>query len=286
MHNKDIQVSWLKAFVAVVDSGSLTSAAKQICRSQSAVSMQIKKLEDCVGRSLLNRGPHHMSLTPAGADLLRHARKILDANAQAWEMFHDGTLVGQVNIGIPDDYAMAYLPSVLRTFTSRYSGIDITLVCEHSTALIPKVERNELDIAVITRDAPNRGELLFKEELVWVAGQQHDIWMQEPLPIAVHELGSRIRAEVLTAISAQERKYRIVYQSPNVAGQIAVAESGMAIAVLTRCSLPLNLKVLDKRHGMPDLPELEVAIIRSPKSLKNKAADIAYEQIISVLKHI
>ncbi|MDN0076085.1 LysR substrate-binding domain-containing protein [Crenobacter sp. SG2303] len=106
------------------------------------------------------------------------------------------------------------------------------------------------------------------------------------MPIAVHELGSRVRREVLAAISAQQRKYRIVYHSPNVAGQLAATESGMAVAVLMRCSLSPNLKVLDARHGLPDLPDLEVAIVRSKNSVSSPAVDAMYEQIIRTLKRI
>ncbi|WP_161866114.1 LysR family transcriptional regulator [Pseudomonas yangonensis] len=285
MQAKDLQVDWLKAFVAVVDNCSITAAAGQVFRSQSAVSMQIKKLEECVGRPLLNRGPHHMSLTPTGEELLVYARKILDIHAQAWSMLRGGDLLGKVTVGVPDDYAMAYMPKVLNKFSRLYSGIEITLVCEHSTALLPKIERGELDIALITRDRPDRGDLLFREELVWVATQKHQAWTREPLPIAVHELGSRIRKEVLVAISSHNRAYRIVYQSPNVAGQLAVAESGMAVAVLTRSSLPRSLKVLDETHGLPKLPALEVALVRSQKSEGSQAVDAMYEQFIHALKH-
>ena len=284
MQSSDLQLDWLRAFVAVVDTGSLTAAAKQVYRSQSAVSMQLKKLEEAVGQPLMLRGPRHMLLTAAGTELLGYARKLLETHTAALAAMRGPDVTGRISLGVPDDYAMAYLTPVLRTFSSRYTSVEITLVCEQSTALIPKVERGELDLAVVTRDRPDRGVLLFKERLVWVGEEQYEAWRRNPLPIAVHELGSQARTAVLDAVSAQQREYRIVYYSPNVAGQLAAAQSGMAVAVLTQCSLPGNLKVLDTRHGLPDLPELEVALIRSKQAEQSAAAGAMHEQVIRTLQ--
>jgi DNA-binding transcriptional LysR family regulator len=283
MQPKDLQPDWLRAFVAAVDTGSLTAAARLVYRSQSAVSMQIKKLEEAVGKPLLARDSKHLSLTPVGADLLVYARRLLELQAEALTAIHGAHITGRIRLGVPDDYAMAYLTPVLRQFSTRYPNIEVTLVCEQSTVLIPKVERGELELAVITRDHPDRGTLLFREGLVWVGAEQHEAWRRDPLPIAVHEAGSLPRAIALSALAAQKRDYRIVYHSPNVAGQHAAAASGMAIAVLTRCSVPPALKILDARHGLPDLPELEVALVRGKKSVRSQAVDAMHEQIILAL---
>ncbi|MEQ6291747.1 LysR family transcriptional regulator [Vogesella sp. GCM10023246] len=284
MNSTDLQLDWLRAFVTVVDSGSLTAAARQLYRSQSAISMQLKKLEDAAGRPLLARGPRHLVLTVAGSELLPHARRMLAVHAEALAVLHGPAVSGRISLGAPDDYAMAYLAPVLRTFSSRYPGVEITLVCEQSTVLIPRVERGELDLALVTRDQPQRGELLFREALLWVAAEEHEAWRREPLPIAVYEAGSRARNEALAAIEAQRRAYRIVYYSPNVAGQLAVAYSGMAVAVLSRCSLPPDLKVLDERHGLPPLPAQSVALIRSDASARSPAVDAMYEQLLRTLR--
>jgi DNA-binding transcriptional LysR family regulator len=283
MQPKDLQTDWLRAFVAVVDTGSLTAAARLVYRSQSAVSMQIKKLEEAVGKPLLSRDSKHVSLTPVGADLLVYARRMLELQAEALAAIHGAHITGRIRLGVPDDYAMAYLTPVLRQFSTRYPNIEVTLVCEQSTVLIPKVERSELELAVVTRDHPERGTLLFREGLVWVGDEQHEAWRRDPLPIAVHEAGSLPRAIALSALAAQKRDYRIVYHSPNVAGQHAAAASGMAIAVLTRCSVPPALKILDARHGLPDLPELDVALVRGKKSVRSQAVDAMHEQIVLAL---
>ncbi|MFC3533956.1 LysR family transcriptional regulator [Vogesella facilis] len=284
MNSNDLQLDWLRAFVTVVDCGTLTAAARQLYRSQSAISMQLKKLEDAAGRPLLARGPRHLLLTVAGSELLPHARRLLAVHAEAQATLHGPAVSGRISLGVPEDYAMAYLAPLLRTFSSRYPGVEITLVCEQSTVLIPRVERGELDLALVTRDQPQRGELLFREALLWVGAEEHEAWRREPLPIAVHEQGSRARSGALAAIEAQQRAYRIVYNSPNVAGQLVAALSGMAVAVFTRCSLPAELKVLDERHGLPPLPEMEVALIRSGPSARTPAVDAMHEQLLRSLR--
>lgn len=283
MQAADLQLDWLRAFVAVVDAGSLTAAAPLVFRSQSALSMQLKKLEDAVGRPVLTRGPRHLELTPTGAELLGYARRLLELHAQAQQALHGQALSGRLTLGVPDDYAASYLTPVLRSFASRHAGVEITLVCEQSTALIPKVQRGEVDLALVTRDRPQRGTFLFHEPLVWVGAPQHEAWRRDPLPIAVYEAGSRARRDALAALSALRRAHRIVYNSSSLAGQLAAVESGLAIAVLTRCSVPLGLQVLDARQGLPVLPAMEVAVLRSKASSGSPAADAMFEQMRSTL---
>lgn len=286
---QDLQIDWLRAFVAVVDAGSITAAARQVSRSQSAVSMQLKKLEDSVGRSLLNRGPRHLSLTPTGFDLLGYARQLMDLHGQAQVAMHGRAICGKVSFGVPDDYVSTYLAPVLRTFASRFSDVEISLVCEPSSSLLPRIDRGDLDLALLTRDMatrgePNRGTFLFYEQLVWAASDQHEAWRRNPLPLAMHELGSRFRTEVLASITAQGRDYRVAYGSPNMTGQLAMVEAGLAVAVFTRGSVPSHLKLLDVRHGLPELSRIEVALVRSKDSNRSTAVDAIHSEVLQALK--
>ncbi|HET7528405.1 MAG TPA: LysR family transcriptional regulator [Burkholderiaceae bacterium] len=280
----DLQLDWLRAFVAVVDAGSLTAAAPHVHRSQSALSMQLRKLEDAVGCAVLTRGPRHLQLTPTGLELLGYARRMLELQAQAQAAIKGAAISGRVALGVPDDYAIAYLTPVLRSFATRHAGVEITLACEQSTLLIPKVQRGELDLAVITRDKPQRGVLLFTEPLVWVGAAQHEVWRRDPLPVAVYEPGSLARREALAALAAHKRRYRIVYNSSSLAGHLAAVESGLAVAVLTRCSTPAGLQLLLPRHGVPPLPVLEVALLRSRASAGVDAVDAMHEQVLRTLR--
>ncbi|TMH08911.1 MAG: LysR family transcriptional regulator [Betaproteobacteria bacterium] len=283
LHSQDLQLDWLRSFVSVVDAGSLTAAAPQLHRSQSALSMQLKKLEAAVGRPLLTRDARHLALTATGRLLLPHARGLLEAHHAAQQALHGPAVLGRVVLGVPDDYAVAYLAPVLRAFAARHPQVELSLVCEQSTSLVPKLRRGEIDLALATRDRAGTGSLLFREPLVWVAAAAHQAWRREPLPLALYEPGSRARKLVTAALAAQRRLHRVVYHSPSLAGQIAAAESGLAVAVLTRCSVPAGLMVLDKRHGLPALPPLDVVVLRSRASAASEAAQAMHEQLLLTL---
>lgn len=286
MQYPDFQMDWLRALVAVVDAGSLSAAAPLLHRSQSAVSMQIKKLEGVLGKPVLLRGPRHLELTAAGAELLSSARRMLELQAQTQALLFGPALQGRVRLGVPDDYAATYLTPVLRSFSSRHLGVEIELTCEQSTALIPKVVRGELDLALVSRDKPQRGRLLFHEPLVWVGAPQFEVWRKTPLPIAVYESASLARREALAALAAQRRAYRVVYHSSSLAGQLAAVESGLAVAVLTRCSVPPSLQILQnlpKEFELPPLASMDVAVLRSKVSQRSAAVDAMYEQCVKTL---
>lgn len=284
MASNHLQLDWLRAFVAVVDAGSLTAAAPLVHRSQSALSMQLKKLEDAIGRPVLSRGPRLLELTASGHELLGYARRMLALHDEAVAALRGPALTGRVTLGVPDDYAVAYLAPVLRSFAARHAAVELTLVCEQSTLLIPRVQRGEIDLAVVTRDRPQRGTLLFHEPLVWVGAPQHEAWRRDPLPIAVYEPGSLARRGALSALAAHGRRHRIVYNSSSLPGHVAAVESGLAIAALTRCSVPTGLQILGERQGLPALPPMEVAALRSKASAGTAAVDALQEQVVATLR--
>lgn len=284
MPSNDLQLDWLRAFVTVVDAGSLTAAAPLVYRSQSAVSMQIQKLETAVGRAVLSRGPRHLELTPEGRALLPHARHLLDAHALALTALGSPELTGQVRLGVPDDYAASYFTPVARSFVAKNSGVEIVLDCEQSTALVPRVLRSEIDLALVSRDRRGRGTLLFQEPLVWVGSPEFELWRREPLPIAVYESGSQARMAAVQALKNARRTYRVVVNTPSLAGQLAAVESGVAIAVLTRCSTPASLQILGDRTGLPPLPSMAVALLRSAASRDHAPTDALEQEMLRILR--
>ena len=286
MTPRDLQIDWLQCLVAVVDAGSLSAATGQMHRSQSAVSMQLKKLEDAVGHRLLERGARRLELTEQGQTLLGYARRMLDLQAEAQAALQPAVLSGRVRLGVPDDYAATYLTPVLRRFAPRHSGVEIELDCEQSTALIPRVEQGELDLALVSRDHARRGKLLFHEPMVWVGSPQFELWRRDPLPIAVYEDISLARRSAIQALALQGRRYKVVYHSSSLAGQIAAVESGLAIAALTQCSAPPQLQVLGSAQGLGPLAPMQVAAYRSPASRGNAAVDGLEALLVQTLRQV
>ncbi|MCA6215776.1 LysR family transcriptional regulator [Ideonella sp. B7] len=281
----ELQTDWLKAFVATVDAGSLSSAAQEVHRSQSAVSMQIKKLEAAAGCALLVRGPRQLRLTPEGQVLLGYARRMLDLQAEARVALHGETVTGLVRLGVPDDYAAKYLTPVLRRFAQSHGGVEIHLNCEQSTALIPRVAAGELDLALVSRDHARRGTLLFHEPMVWVGSPQFDVWNRQPLPIAVYEEASLAWRGAIQSLALRGRPYKVVYHSASLAGQLAAVESGLAVAALTQCSAPAHLQILGPEQGLGPLEPMQVAVYRSRASQGSKAVDRLHRMLVQTLRY-
>lgn len=281
---RDLQIDWLKSFVAAVDAGTLSSAASEVHRSQSAMSMQLKKLESAAGCRLLVRGARQLQLTHEGQTLLGYARRMLDLHAEAQAALQGESVSGLVRLGVPDDYAGKYLTPALKRFAPRHGGVEIQLDCEQSTSLIPRVARGELDLALVSRDHVRRGTLLFHEPMVWVGSAQFDVWSRNPLPIAVYEEASLGRRSAIHSLALQGRPYKVVYNSSSFAGQIAAVESGLAVAALTQCSAPPNLQVLGTEHGLGPLEPMQVALYRSAASRGSKAVDSLHRMLLQTLR--
>ncbi|MDH1263331.1 LysR family transcriptional regulator [Pseudomonas sp. GD03944] len=281
---QDLQIDWLKCFVAVVDAGSLSGAAPEVHRSQSAVSMQIKKLEAALECQLLLRGPRQHQLTPQGQILLGYARRMLDLHAETQAAFHGEELRGRIRLGVPDDYAARYLTPVLKRFAPNFGAVEIELYCEQSTSLIPRVKSGDLDLVLVSRDNPRQGTLLFHEPMVWVGEAQFQVWRRDPLPIAVYEDASLAKRSALRSLALQGRRYKVVYNSSSLAGQIAAVESGLAVAVLTQCSAPPHLEILGSEHHLGPLDPMEVAVLRSRASRGSKAVDSLHALLLRTLR--
>ena len=210
----------------------------------------------------------------------------LELQAEAHDTLFGPQLAGRVRLGVPDDYASTYLTPVLRSFAHRYQGVEIELTCEQSTALIPRVVRGELDLALVSRDKPQRGRFLFDEPLVWVGAAQFEVWRRDPLPIAVYESARLARIATISALARRRRAYRIVYHSSSLAGQLAAVESGLAVAVLTQCSAPAHLQVLGAEQGLGPLAPMEVAVYRSRASKGNAAVDSLRSVLLKTLRQV
>ena len=259
-----LDLEHLATFAAIVESGSLVRAAGRIGRSQSAVSMQLKKLEDRIGLKLLERDAHGVTLTEAGGILLQHARRFRNLNAEVWTALREPALEGRVRLGMPDDYAVQLLPPVLGSFAARHPRVAVELACEQSDSLMEGLGSGRIDVAVFTRSATRPGPLLRREPLVWVGPPQVRAEALDPLPLALYQPGSLDRELVLQALEVRSQRYRIAYSSPSIAGLLAALRAGLAVAAMTRCSVPQDLRLLPESDRLPPLPPLEVAIATAP----------------------
>ncbi|QKC88965.1 LysR family transcriptional regulator [Mesorhizobium sp. NZP2234] len=261
-----LDLNLLKTFVAVVESGSLSSAAPRVGRSQSAVSMQMQRLEEMVGNQLLVRGPRTVTPNAIGEDFVIYARRLLKLSDEAWASVTRPKETGSVRLGVPDDYAAFLLPPVLSRFAEDHPLVTVELICEQSTALVKTLAEGRLDLAIVTRLPEQPLDVIRLERFVWVASPNHVAWQTDPLPVALFEPGCAARMSVLQALGDADRAYRCTYSSASLLGLVAVVQAGLAVAGLAQRSVPPSLRIIGGNEGLPVLPDLEIGILRNPLS--------------------
>jgi DNA-binding transcriptional LysR family regulator len=274
--NQDLDISLLRTFVAIVDTGGLTSAGKKVGRTQPAITHQIRRLEDAIGKTLFADKRKHLSLTHDGEVLLEYARSILRLNDEARGHFSAPDIAGHVTIGTPDLYASYLLPEVLGNFSRAHPQVEIQLRCTRSVHLHAALDRDELDIALMTNQPEfRRGQLVRREPLVWVAGLHSQPETRKPLPLAVLPEGSVYRHHTLEALGAAGVKWSIRSVSDSIAGLQAGVLAGLAVSVFPQCAVVPGIRCLDESDGLPKLPPIELVLHRKSQDLSDAAEQLA-----------
>jgi len=260
-----IDTELLRSFVAIADHGGFTRAAEAVHRTQSAISMQMKRLEeDVLQRPLFERSGRQVSLTAEGQVLLGYARRILKLHGEVMTTLREPHMVGAVRIGTPDDYVMRFLPGILAQFAQAYPLVQVELHCEPSYQLL---QRQDMDLTIVTREPGTEiGQLLRQERFVWAEAAGYDLHQQRPIPLAMFNSGCFCRAWVCNALDAAEIDYRIAYTSPSLAALMALVGAGLAVTAQLRSLIPPQLRILGEAEGLPALPQCSIVLLRNPRS--------------------
>jgi DNA-binding transcriptional LysR family regulator len=271
MHLLDIDQ--LRTFVAIADTGSFTRAAEVVHKTQSAVSMQMKRLEERVGKAVFERDGRLSKLTEDGERLLDYARRIVRLNAECIASFNESELVGRVRLGLPDDYADRYLPEILARFSRSNPRAEVTVVCEPSPNLIDRVQNGDLDLAIITHvDRHGPSEIVRIEQLLWVSSARHGVHEERPIPLALGRPTCDWRHSATEALESAGRPFRILYVSWHSTAVGAAVLAGLAVSVLPESAVRSGMRVLGPSDGFPALPSCKIGLIRNRRET-NPLAD-------------
>lgn len=265
---KNLPTDLLRAFVTVVELGGFTPAAEWLGRSQPAVSLQIKRLEQLLGQTLLIRSGQQLELSRAGQLLFRYARQILALNDEAVAQFSKTTVSGKIHFGIPSEFATTLLPKIVGRFAQAYPNVTLEVTCALSKQLLSEVGRRSYDLILALHDDPAMaGHNLVKEdELVWVTSGDHDAHLQSPLPLIVAPDGCIYRKRGIECLKESQRDWRIVYTIPDLTGIQAAIQEGLGVTVLARSTVPENLRVLKPTEKLPRLGKVGISLIdQSPE---------------------
>jgi DNA-binding transcriptional LysR family regulator len=261
LHNLDIDL--LRAFVSVADLGSFTRAADALLRRQSTLSLQIKRLEDGLGRRLLDRSARHVGPTPEGEALLGQARRMLELNDRLVASLDEPVLAGRVRLGTPEDFATTHLPTVLARFGQAHPAVQLEVTCDLTLTLVRRFRSGDFDLVLVKREPERsyRGVLVWREPLVWVAARHLVPLPQEPLPLVVSPPPCVYRKRAIDALNRSGRRWRLAYSCASLAGQHAAVKAGLGVTVLPKDMVPAGLIAAERRAGLPDLHDTEIALL-------------------------
>ncbi|NDV86118.1 LysR family transcriptional regulator [Aurantimonas aggregata] len=260
-----LDLDQLRTFVAIVDAGSFTRAADDVFKTQSAVSMQMRRLEDRLGVSLFERTGRTIRITDEGSRLLAYARRMMALSQETLSAFDDDAMQGHVRIGLPDDYAERFLPEILARFSRSNPLVELQIACEPSSNLTEHVEKGRLDVALVSDCYPGAklAEIVRREPLHFVASSSHDTHNEPVLPLALGRPDCVWRTQGCAALDRIGRRYKVLFTSWSAQIVTSAVLSGLAVSVLPECALRPGMRILGEYDDFPTLMDTEIGVIRS-----------------------
>lgn len=256
-----LEIDLLRTFTVIAETRTLSQAASRVGRTQAAVSMQLKRLEDAVGHTLCKRTGRGVLLTAQGERLLVHAHKLLHYHDDAMAELSGKGLSGTIRFGCPDDYAAVFLPHLLRGFARQHPQVMVEVVCGSTPRLVDRLQARSIDLALVSLAEGEDDAIVIRHEpLVWVGYLGGNAMNQVPLQLALSDLDTLDHRAAKEALERTGKAYRIAYASSSLAGLTAVVRSGQALAVLTQTAVPPDLHILPPDSGLPPLPSVGLAV--------------------------
>lgn len=262
-----MDLALLKTFLSLSETKSFTASAKKMYRSQSAISLQVTRLEEIIGKPLFKRDNRNVTLTREGEELVSYARQMVALEKNLLGHFHEPEVSGEVSFGTPEDIATAYLPEVLANFVKDYPGVILNVNCEFTLNLLTGYETKQYDLILIKQDPkqphPNSKEV-WKESLVWVCSSKVRPKSAYPLdgrlPLILAPSPCVYRKRALDALDKAGIQSRIIYNSPSLNGAIAAVKAGLGISVLPRKLISSGMQKIDY---LPPLQDAQIALVHS-----------------------
>lgn len=262
MHPSNLPTDLLRTFITVTDLGGYTRAGEALNRTQPAVSLQMKRLEDLVGEKLLVHDGRTVNLTSAGTLLAGFARQILQLNDEAMARFRPVELAGRLRIGLPTDYAVAYLQNTVTDFVRDNSAVDMEMHCDVSRRLLDDLHADRLDLAVALIDSADARYLVraWEEQPIWTCAVGADVYATTPVPLVTHPEGCEYRNRMVEALNRACRSWRIAYSGPGIAGLQDAVVSGLGVSALTRKTLLDGMRTLTEEQGFPPMEKIRIGL--------------------------
>lgn len=257
----NLDIDLLRTLVSIAETKSFTATGDRLFRTQSAISLQVKRLEEAVGQTLLERGKgKKVTLTRSGELVRSYALEILSLNDALVQEIENTGEISTIRLGTPDDYAQLIMPSVIKQFSSKNKNIEFQIVSSLSKELSAMVDQNLLDIALVSCGPEIHGVSVVKEPLNWVMAPGSRIASTDLVPLAVFPKGCAVRDLGIKALNGAGRRWRVAYSSNHFAPLRTAIASDEAIGILPHRAVPKDLVRSGPEHGLPGLATIELIV--------------------------
>lgn len=265
----------LKTFVAIADCGNLTVAASRLNRSQSAISVQLRKLETDLDTSLFVREGKGMTLSPSGEKLLPIARRSLSELAKVQALFA-APLNGRIRVGIPDDFDEGVLERALTEFKQSNPGVDVVATSGCTAGFPDAIRRGELDMAVCSSASTAHGEVFREQQAVWVSAKSLHLDHDAPVPLAIINHGCWMGELPKVKLGQVGRPYNVAFECTGIMSQKAAIRAGFAVGILYESNVEAGMKILSQKDGFPALPKFKRSIVIASEAPQELAEAMSY----------
>lgn len=277
MHPANLDIDLLRSFAAVADTGSFTAAAELVARTQSAVSVQIRRLEDIVGKRVFERTSRSLALTAEGETLLGFARRMLELNDESLRRMTEPPVAGALRLGITEYFVPSELPRILARFAAAYPEVQLEVRMGLSRDLREAVAEKQLDAALVRLAPRERAGAIWSEPQLWVAREDFEPGRHAQLPLALLPAPCVLREHALDAMKRLKQPVKIAFTGSSMASVQAAVAAGLGVSILPRSSLLPGMQVLAAGRRYPDPGRLDVGLVRGAG---------AHADIVAALEHI
>ncbi|MGF1768449.1 LysR family transcriptional regulator [Enterovibrio makurazakiensis] len=275
-----MDIDSLRSFLAIVDTGSFTRAAAQIHRTQSAISMQIKRLEEELDSPLFDREKRPLSLSLSGQRLVSHARRLVAGHDEALDAFKRDDTSRPIRLGCPDDYAESLLPEFISALRSLIGDQTFDVLCASSTRLRQRLDSGELDMAILTRSPDSdEGWLLKHDKGVWVSGSDVNLLHRRPMPVALFDKNCKFHSTALDGLGKLGIEVDLIAFTTSASTLHGLARANLAISAMASGSVPPDLQIITN-GSLPPLPAVDIVVVTASRS-----HPLISPSIISQLSH-
>ena len=285
MATANLDIDLLRSFAAVADSGSFTAAGELVARTQSAVSLQVKRLEESLGRKVFERTSRSLALTPAGETLLGYARRILELNDESVRRIAEPPVTGAIRLGITEYFVPTELPRILSRFAMAYPGVHLEARMGLSRELREQMVAGRLDAALVRLAPHERAKAIWREAQVWVTREGFAPERGDVVPLALLPAPCVLRQHALESMKRLKRPWKVSFTGSSMASVQAAVSAGLGVSIVPRSLLLPGMQVLAHGRDYPDPGRLDVGVLRGARARKDvvDALERVIRQTLDVL---